>query len=57
MFGNNPKPVRVREQPDCKIKIKKTANGREISFSGNCSKEQIEIAKSNISDRIETEDE
>jgi hypothetical protein len=33
---------------DCKIKIKKTMKGREISFGGNCSKEQIAIAKENL---------
>ena len=50
MFGNpiNRKPVISSE--NCKIKIKKTTKGKEIQFSGNCSKEQISIAKDNLSD-------
>ena len=34
-----------RQSDDCKIKIKRTDKGEEISFSGNCSKEQINMAK------------
>jgi len=32
----------------CKIKIKNTVKGREISFEGQCTKEQLEMAKFGI---------
>jgi len=42
------KPVPKKE--GCKIKVRKTKTGKEISFSGNCSKSELDIAKGNIED-------
>lgn len=41
------KPVKQKEEK-CKIKIKKTKTGKEISFSGKCSREQLRIAGNNV---------
>ena len=47
MFENNfRKPVPQKNNGSCKIKIRNTPNGKTISFEGNCSKEQLEMAKS-----------
>ena len=32
----------------CKIKVRKSATGSTIEFQGNCSKEQLEMAKLRI---------
>lgn len=46
MLKRFPPPKKPKTENDnCKIKIKKTASGEVIEFSGKCSKEQIEIAK------------
>lgn len=37
----------------CKIRIKNTRSGKEISFHGNCSKSQIQMAQGNIPDLSE----
>lgn len=39
-----PVPQRVPKE-NCKIKIKNTKAGKQIEFSGNCSREQLEMAK------------
>lgn len=45
-FNKNPTQQRSQQSRDgCKIKIKNTAKGREISFEGNCSKEQLAMAR------------
>mgnify|MGYP001565041571 CR=1 FL=1 len=44
MFGKQPREQRAQKD-NCKIKIRNTADGKTISFEGNCSKEQIEMAK------------
>lgn len=49
-FNSFKKPVQKPKNDDCRIKIKSTAHGKEIQFKGNCSKEQIQIAKENLSD-------
>lgn len=36
------------KKENCKIKVKKIGNSRQIEFSGNCSREQIEVAKNNL---------
>lgn len=33
---------------DCKIKIKKTSQGKEIQFSGKCTKDQVDLARGNL---------
>lgn len=43
MWGQQKQPR--QRSDDCKIKIKETSEGRTISFSGNCSKEQLALAK------------
>jgi hypothetical protein len=58
---NNFKPASQPQRPiqqkeNCKIKIKNTAQGKTISFEGNCSKEQIQMAKMNF-DAEESEEE
>ena len=51
------KPPRQVQKPDCQIRIKNGAQGKTISFSGNCSKEQLEMAKyMNGADEIEEEE-
>jgi hypothetical protein len=46
-----------RQNTDCKIKMKKTADGgSQISFSGNCSKEQLQMAKLNLESGDDYED-
>ena len=53
---NKPKPIR-QSNDNCKITIKNTKQGRSISFSGRCSKEQLEMAKmANGTDSIEEEE-
>lgn len=56
MFGKAPRQQRQNSE-DCKIKIKNTADGKTISFSGNCSKDQIDIARSMNLDAQEVESE
>jgi uncharacterized protein (DUF1919 family) len=41
-FARKPVP---KQKSECKIKIKNTPNGKTITFQGNCSKEQLEMAK------------
>lgn len=36
---------RPQKKQGCKIRFKKTATGEQIEFVGNCSAEQIEMAK------------
>ena len=47
-FQPQRRPVKRENLEECKIRIKETKYGREIKFSGNCSKEQIEVAKESI---------
>ena len=48
MFGQVKPVIPKKEKKDnCKIKFKNTAKGHEVQFDGNCSREQIEIAKQN----------
>ena len=52
-------PRRIQNDEGCKIKIKTTKTGREITFHGNCSKEQISVARERLGlerDEITTED-
>jgi hypothetical protein len=51
-----PMPARQPKGEGCKIKIKNTASGRQIEFSGNCSKEQLEMAKMNMNSEEKEED-
>ena len=49
---NQPKPV--KKEDGCKIRIKNMKNGgREISFSGNCNKNELRIAQGHIEDAID----
>jgi hypothetical protein len=59
MFENTFKPRPIpRRNDDCKIKIKNTADGKTISFSGNCTKEQLSMAKDGFfNDDVEVEEE
>ncbi len=41
------KPIREKKD-NCKIKIKNSNGSREIQFSGNCSREEIQIARENL---------
>ena len=42
-------PVIVKPKEGCKIKIKKLSDGgKSIEFSGSCSKEQLEMARSSM---------
>mgnify|MGYP001594267289 CR=1 FL=1 len=54
------KPIRpVKSNESCKIKIKNTKGGRTISFEGNCSKEQLQMAQMGLNDgsaKIEDDD-
>jgi hypothetical protein len=50
------KPVQKAKE-DCKIKIKNTKGGKQIEFSGNCSKEQLQMAKMNLESGELSEDE
>ena len=45
-LGNKPiqRPQRLPRE-DCQIKIKNSDGGKIISFRGNCSKEQLMLAK------------
>lgn len=58
MFDNfQRRPAPVRKKDDCKIRIKNSSAGRTISFSGNCSKEQLQMAKfMNNAETVEEED-
>lgn len=48
-------PIQSPQKEDnCRIRIKKTAKGKEIEFKGNCSKEQIAIAKENLGTEVNT---
>ncbi len=42
------KPIKEKKD-NCKIKIKNNNGSKEISFSGTCSREEIQIAKENLS--------
>ena len=44
---------KVEKKDNCKIKIKKTTQGKQIEFEGQCSREQISIAKENLGLRDE----
>lgn len=48
-LGNrfSPKPTQPKKE-NCRIRVKKTPQGKEIEFKGNCSKEQIDVARSQI---------
>ena len=52
------KPIPQRTpKENCKIKIKNTKGGKTISFEGNCTKENIEMAKSMYgTDKVEEEE-
>lgn len=57
-FNFKQRPNRPMNTENCKIKIKNTAHGKELSFSGNCSKEQLQMAKSGfLDDNIQVEEE
>jgi len=45
MFG--PPQIKKERKKSCKIKIKSTPGGKEFSFSPECTKDQIEMAKQN----------
>jgi hypothetical protein len=49
-FQPKPKPKKSpREDGEqCRIRIRNTPKGKDISFSGKCSKEEIEIARDNL---------
>jgi len=47
-----PKP----KEEGCKIRIKNTKSGREISFHGKCGKNELRIAQGNIADDSDEED-
>lgn len=49
-FRKNQRPLGMPKpkKDDCKIKIKTKNGQKEISFSGECSKEQIQVAKDNL---------
>ena len=49
------KPPRPKDE-GCKIRIKNTSNGKQIEFSGKCSREQIEVARENIKNETENEE-
>ena len=54
MFENRfkkPVPQSKPKGEGCKIKIKNTSKGREISFEGQCTKEQLEMAKFGMNDK------
>jgi hypothetical protein len=59
MFGNQNNQVKPRTErkDNCKIKVKTSSDGKSktIGFEGNCSKEQIQIARENINEFNETE--
>ena len=56
-FKKKPMINRPSSNEDCKIKIKNTKYGIQIEFSGNCTKEQISMAKINFdSDDSEIEE-
>ena len=51
IFGQKKSP---RPDDGCKIKIKQKGDTKTIEFSGQCSKEQLEMAKTNLgADNIE----
>lgn len=49
-FKKQPSTIQrpVQQKENCKIRIKNTSSGKTIEFSGNCSKEQIQMAKMNF---------
>ena len=58
MFGFKKQPQenssRGSRRENCKIKIKQEGNTKTLAFSGNCTKEQLEMAKLNLgADSIE----
>ncbi|MBU0893889.1 MAG: hypothetical protein KKF48_02400 [Nanoarchaeota archaeon] len=48
---NIPKP-KMKEE-GCRIRIKNTKSGKEISFSGKCGKNELNLASGNINDALE----
>jgi hypothetical protein len=50
------RPVQKTRGEGCKIKIKNTSQGKTISFEGQCTREQLEMAKVNL-DSDERDDE
>jgi hypothetical protein len=47
-----PKP----KEEGCKIRIKNTKGGKEISFHGKCSRQELSLAKGNVEDAFEEGD-
>lgn len=47
-FQKQPQPKERDEK--CKIRIRKTKTGKEISFAGKCSKDQLRLAGQNVDD-------
>ena len=41
-------PKQKPKEEGCRIRIRKTKNGKEINFSGNCTKSQLNLASGNI---------
>lgn len=60
MFENRfqKKPMQQQRpiKDNCKIKIKNTSTGRVLEFQGNCSKEQLSMAKMNLMNNEEFEE-
>lgn len=54
-FQRPQQPVKKKED-GCKIKIKNTKHGKEISFSGKCSRQELSLAKGNVEDALDSED-
>lgn len=48
-FSQQQKPVKKKEEK-CRIKVRKTKTGKEVSFSGKCSKEQLSVAGQTMGD-------
>jgi len=50
------RPMNVGQGQGCKIKIKNTPSGKTIEFHGNCTKEQLSMAKMNLNDSDSSDD-
>jgi len=55
-FFQKPAIPQHKPKENCKIKIKKTATGKTIEFEGNCTKEQLQMAKMNMDNPEEVEE-
>ncbi len=50
MENNKPQQKPKEKDESCRIRIKNTKQGKEISFHGNCSKQQIGMAHGSLED-------